>query len=271
MTFQTYLDFFKENLVFGSVWVFVLGLMIGSFLNVCIVRFPKEESVSQGRSHCPHCRETLAWYDNIPVLSFLILKGQCRHCQKPISIRYPVVEMVSAFSLAGLYFFWGPGVKFVFFGYLICSLIIVMAVDFEHQIIPDEVSLTGILFGLVMSYVFPSLHQEASRRLGLADSSLGMLAGIGLIYGVARLGEFLFRKESMGGGDLKLLAMIGTFLGFEKTLLAFFIAPLIGAPVGIVLWKIKNSKYIAFGPYLALGAVIALFWGEEILARFFFY
>ncbi len=263
------IDFFKVYPGLSSVLIFIFGLCIGSFLNVCIVRFPKEESVAKGRSRCPHCGETIAWFDNIPLLSILILKGKCRHCKKPISIRYPLVELLTAVSLTGLYHFLGPTVQFVFYGYLISSLIIVTFVDFKHQIIPDEVSITGILFGLAMSFFFPVPQGEFDKRLALADSSLGMLVGIGLIYGVAILGQFLFKKESMGGGDLKLLAMIGAFVGFQKTLLTFFIAPLIATPIGLVLRITKKVEIIPFGPYLSLAAIIALIWGREILARLF--
>lgn len=253
----------------GSLFVFLIGLMVGSFLNVCIVRFPKDESVARGRSRCPCCGHQIAWYDNIPILSILFLGGKCRHCRGPISLRYPLVEFLTGISFLGAYHLWGWTGEFACYLYLISSLIVVTFVDFEHQIIPDEVSLMGILAGLAASYLFPILQGEVDHRLGLAEASLGMLAGVGLIYAVAILGEFLFKKESMGGGDLKLLAMIGAFLGWEKTVLTFLIAPLLGAPVGLIIWKVTKNRYIAFGPYLAMASMIALLFGEKIIAWYF--
>jgi leader peptidase (prepilin peptidase)/N-methyltransferase len=249
--------------------VFLLGLCVGSFLNVCIVRFPKEESVVKGRSHCPSCGKTIAWHDNIPVLSFLLLRRACRHCRQSISWRYPGVELLTAGALTAFYAVFGPTVNFLFYGYFICSLIIVTFVDFEHQLIPDEVTLTGILAGLVASYFFPHLQGEIDPELGprlaLADAALGMLVGIGVIYSVALFGQCVFRKESMGGGDLKLLAMIGAFLGPENAALTFFLAPLVAAPIGIYLKWRKKAEVIPFGPYLAGASIVAFFWGREIV------
>jgi len=262
------LDFVQMYPAIAYGFIFLLGLSVGSFLNVCIVRLPKEESVVKGRSHCPKCTKMITWYDNIPLLSILLLRGKCRQCGEPISLRYPLVELLTGVMWLGLYRVFGPTVHFFFFTYLVSSLMVATFVDFEHQIIPDEVSLYGVLAGLSMSFLFPALQSETDRRYALADSCQGMLAGIALIWGMAIFGELLFKKESMGGGDLKLLAMIGTFLGFKKTLLTFFIAPLLGAPVGLIFWKLKNTRYIAFGPYLSLAALTALFWGDTILARF---
>lgn len=289
---------------------FIFGLLIGSFLNVCIVRLPKEETVVGGRSHCPQCGHDIAWYDNIPLLSILILGGKCRHCGGTISLRYPLVEFLTGVLFWALHASFGLTMQFFFYAYLAGSLVVATFVDWEHQIIPDEVTLAGSLVGLTATYAFPGLQGEMDRRLALGDSALGMLVGIGLIYAMALFGRFIFKKESMGGGDLKLLAMIGTFIGWEKTVLAFFIAPLIGAPVGLmILWKHKGRLgspatedsagpedkkdkedtkekkvgeqeeaksreglgYIAFGPYLSLGALAALFWGERILVYFFPY
>lgn len=261
------LDFLAAYPVMAYFFVFLFGLTVGSFLNVCIVRLPKEESVAKGRSHCTKCAKMIAWYDNIPLLSQLLLKGKCRHCGEPISLRYPLVELLTGLLWILLYREFGPTGHFVFFVYLISSLLVATFVDFEHQIIPDEVSLYGILVGLSASFLFPALQNETDARYALANSCQGMLAGIGLIWGMAIFGELVFRKESMGGGDLKLLAMIGTFLGFKKTLLTFFIAPLLGAPVGLIVWKLKDTRYIAFGPYLSLAALLALLWGDAIIAR----
>ncbi len=263
------IELLKIHPKIGSSITFILGLLIGSFLNVCIVRFPKEESVIKGRSHCPKCGYKIAWYDNIPLLSILILRGKCRDCGEAISLRYPLVELLTAAALAFFYAFFGPTVKFIFYSYFVASLIVATFVDFEHQMIPDEISIIGIFVGLVMSFFFPVLQGEFDKRLALADSALGMLWGAGLIYGMALLGQFLFKKESMGGGDLKLLAMIGTFLGCRYAVLTFFIAPLIAAPIGLVLKIVKKAEVIPFGPYLSLAAIISLFFGGNILAKLF--
>lgn len=248
------------------VLVFIFGLCIGSFLGVCIVRLPKgEESVVTGRSHCPHCKKTIPWYDNLPLLSFLLLRGRCRHCGGSISWFYPVIEVVSGILFVVMYAFFGLGVSLLFYSYLGFSLLVATCVDLEHQMIPDEVNFLGIIVGLTASYFFPELHGEWDRRLGLADSALGMLMGIALIYGIAVLGRILFRKESMGGGDLKLLAMIGTFLGFKKVAIAFFLAPFFATPIGLVLKFKKKQEIMPYGPYLSLASLISLFWGEVIL------
>lgn len=261
------LSVFVENYpLLSGLAVFLLGLSIGSFLNVCIVRLPEgKESVIGGRSHCPQCQKTIAWYDNIPLLSFMLLHGKCRHCSAPISIQYPIVEMISGITALILFMLWGFTIQFLFYGYLIFTLIAVTAIDAKHQIIPDELTFLGMLFGLVMSYCFPTLQGELDKRLALANSSLGMLAGVGLIYGVAILGYVLFRKESMGGGDLKLLAMMGCFVGLEKVILTFFIAPLVAAPIGVTLKLTRKAEIIPYGPYLSIACVVALLWGESVM------
>jgi leader peptidase (prepilin peptidase)/N-methyltransferase len=264
MSSREILDLLKSHSAWVSPLIFILGLVVGSFLNVCIVRLPKEESVVRGRSHCPQCNHGIAWYDNIPLLSMLILGGRCRHCRQAISWRYPAVELLTAVCFLGLFNYYGLTAKFAVYTYFTASLLIATFVDFGHQLIPDEVSVMGALAGLVASYWIPGLHGEIDRRLALADSALGMLYGIGLIYVIAVLGRLIFKKESMGGGDLKLLAMIGTFLGPRETILAFFIAPIIAAPVGIILKYVKKVEVIAFGPYLSLAAVIALLWGDQL-------
>lgn len=284
-----WLDFFRTNPAETGVFVFMFGLCIGSFLNVCIVRWPKNESVVKGRSHCPACRVTLPWYENIPVLSFLVLRGKCRHCKAKISFRYPLVELVTAGSFLALYLCYGVTAHFFFYAYFIASLIVATFADFECQIIPDEVSFTGILIALTASFFFPALHGEMDKRLALADSAGGMLGGVWLIWGIAMLGQVLFRKEAMGGGDLKLLAMIGAFIGFERTILTFFIAPLLALPVALVI-KLKPSPAdavilpqgakagteesmpagaIAFGPYLAMGSLVSMAFGNKILIWIF--
>jgi len=268
-----------------KIFIFIFGLCVGSFLNVCIVRWPKEESVAKGRSRCPACGVTLPWYENIPVLSFVFLLGKCRHCKKRISWRYPLVELLTGVMFFLLWSRFGLTAPFVFYAYFLAALTIATFVDFEHQIIPDEVSVVGMLVGLTASYFFPSVHGEWDRRLGLAESAMGMIAGIWLVWITAVLGKWAFKKDAMGGGDLKLLGMIGAFIGLKKTLFAFLIAPWIAIPfaLSVMLSKKKPSEalsqagteaspekapagMIAFGPYLALGAVVSLLWSKKIIA-----
>lgn len=268
-----------------KIFVFVFGLCIGSFLNVCIVRWPKEESVMKGRSRCPACGVKLSWFENIPVVSFLFLGAKCRHCKKGISWRYPLVELLAGAMFFLLWSRFGWTAPFVFYAYFLSSLIIATFVDFEHQIIPDEVSVFGMLAGLTASFFLPAVHGEIDRRLGLAESALGMLVGIWLVWITAVVGKWAFKKDAMGGGDLKLLGMIGAFVGFKKTLFTFLIAPWIAIP--FAFWALFSRKktpeglsqtgpgtppegpvpgMIAFGPFLALGAVASLLWSNRIIA-----
>ena len=256
--------------IFRLVFVFLFGSIIGSFLNVCIYRLPKGRSVIFPGSHCPNCAAKILWYDNIPILSFLFLSGKARCCKAKISVRYFIVEVLTAVGLLVLFISFGLTPKFFAYSIMVSGLIVATFVDFEIQEIPDEVSLGGLVVGIILSTAFPSILNEGARLHGFLNSFLGALSGGGMIYAMGMLGEFAFKKEAMGGGDVKFLAMIGSFLGWKMTILTFFIAPVFGAVVGIIL-KIKEGKdTIPYGPYLSLGAVVAMFWGEKIL-RFLLY
>ena len=256
-----------------SVALFILGAIVGSFLNVCIVRLPHEQSVVTPRSHCVHCKKGIAWYDNIPFFSYLVLRGRCRSCGQRISPRYFLVELVTALTFFGFYQYYGFNIILLPYLVMVCGFIVATFVDFEHRIIPDEVSVGGMLAGLVFSVLIPQLHDTVSAErvwylnhlhsLGL--SLLGLLVGGGSIFLMGALGDFLFKKESMGGGDVKLLAMVGAFLGWEKAILAFFIAPFFGAVYGIIEKIRTKDTAIAYGPFLVLGSLICLFWGDEII------
>jgi len=256
--------------VFIYLFLFVVGSAIGSFLNVCIWRMPKEESVVSPRSYCPKCKKGIYWYDNIPLFSYIALGGKCRFCKGGISFRYFLVELLTASLFVG--FFLGFGLTAKFFAYTIlgCGLIVATFVDFKHQIIPDEISLGGLAVGLMLSFILPQLHGTSSRIQGFLFSGIGALAGGLSIYLIGLLGKLVFRKEAMGGGDVKLMAMIGAFIGWKLVLLVFFVAPFFGAVVGIIL-KIKSKvELIPYGPYLSLATVICIFWGEDILRRLFY-
>lgn len=251
-------------------FVFLVGLCVGSFLNVCAFRWLQENlSIVRPRSFCPSCRETIVWYDNIPVLSYLLLKGRCRKCGWKISIHYPIVELVT--GLAFLMFFLADGfsAKFFFETFFVGMLLVGTIADFQVRLIPDEVSFYGILFGLLMSYAFPSLQGETNHRLAVANSILGVLLGGGSLYVIAVVGDIIFKRESMGGGDIKLLAMIGAFLGPRYIVLTIIASSLFGSVVGIILKLTRKEEVIAFGPYLAGGAVVSFLWGERLMGIFF--
>ncbi len=257
-----------------AICIFILGAIVGSFLNVCIVRLPQEASVVTPPSHCLKCKKNIPWYDNIPLLSYILLKGRCRFCKERISFRYFGVELITAilFTLFYIYF----GLKTILLPYLVMLSCFIVAtfVDFEHRIIPDEVSIGGMFAGLFFSFFIPGLQGVdtnntnflASHLTALGMSVLGVLIGGGVIYLMGILGDFLFKKESMGGGDIKLLAMIGAFLGWKYALLTFFIAPFFGSIFGIVEKIRTKETVIAYGPFLVLGAIISLFWGNEIIS-----
>ena len=177
---------------------FLFGSCIGSFLNVCIYRMPREQSIVRPRSRCPHCSHPIAWHQNIPLLSFLMLRGRCRHCRKPIHWRYPLVELLAGlFTIAVLKRFGMTPVGFISLAF-VYGLIVISFIDLEFQIIPDEISVGGMVLGLAFSWLLPSLHQTDSRWLALGRSVLGMLVGGGSLYATGLLGDALFRKESMG-------------------------------------------------------------------------
>lgn len=254
-----------------ELFLFIFGAMVGSFLNVCIVRLPYEKSVVMPRSHCVACKKTISWYDNIPLLSYFILRGQCRHCGKKFSIRYFFVEVLTGviFVIAYKLFGFSP----LYWPYLVmtCGFIVATFVDFEHRIIPDEVSVGGMFVGFIFSLAIPQLHGVQStgtfmpHLVSFGYSFLGALVGGGLILMMGILGDFIFKKESMGGGDVKLLAMIGSFLGWKLAILTFFVAPFFGAFFGIIEKIRTKDTTIAYGPFLVLGALISLFYGQELI------
>jgi leader peptidase (prepilin peptidase)/N-methyltransferase len=253
------------------VFIFLFGICIGSFLNVCIYRMGREESIVHPASHCPHCQKPLARQDNIPLLSYILLRGKCRFCGKKISFRYFVVELLTGLLFLALYQRFGATTVTLIYCLLAAGLIIATFVDLDFQIIPDEITVGGIVSGIILSFFFPAIHGRLSPLLGLRDALLGVVVGGGVLWILGGIGDFIFKKESMGGGDIKLLAMIGAFLGWKIALLSLPLASLLGAVVGVII-KIRTKKsVIAFGPYLALGALVGLFWSEKIISTFFYF
>lgn len=278
------------------IFVFFLGSMVGSFLNVCIFRMPREQSVVKPRSFCPHCKKTIPGYDNIPLFSYLILRGKCRNCKQKISFQYFVVELLTA--LCFLLFYYLFGISWLTIAYLIfvCGLIIATFIDFNFRIIPDEISVGGMVLGLIFSLLLPQIHSSQTHLGGLWKSFLGVIIGGGLVWLTAIIGDIIFFKivpaiykmlgkkyylleefeddeegpATMGGGDIKLMAMVGAFIGWQKVTLAFFLAPFFGAFIGLYVKFTKKTSLIAYGPYLVLASLISLLYGDKIL-YFLFY
>lgn len=248
-----------------STSAFLLGLILGSFLNVCIWRLPRGESIVAPRSHCPQCGRMISWYDNIPVLSFLFLRGRCRSCERKISPQYPVVELITGGLSLLVYLKFGGGLPYLFYFLLLTApLVAISFIDLEHKIIPDVISLPGIFAGLTSSLLL-SQHGFAEPLL---QSLLGMLTGGGILFAISWIYERLRHQEGIGGGDIKLAAMLGAFFGWKGILTILFFSSLLGSLVGVVmvLFSGKNLKLIIpYGPFLASGALIYLFYGKEII------
>lgn len=251
-----------------NIIVFIFGAIVGSFLNVCIHRMPLGESVVWPRSHCPQCKNRIEWYDNIPFISYLVLNGKCRICHKRIPLRYPLVELLTALTFVALFKRFGLSYRFFFYLIFLCGLIISTFIDIKHRIIPDEISIGGMILGFILSAVGglkPALN-----------SLLGIFIGGGIIYLSGFLFDMVYFKllrkppiqgetSSMGGGDVKLLAMIGAFLGWQAALVTFFVAPFFGAAVGILNLIFKKDHTIPYGPFLSLSAVLSLFYSRQII------
>lgn len=246
--------------VYFSLYFFVIGSIVGSFLNVCIFRLPQDKSLFFPRSNCSHCHEPIKFYDNIPILSFILLRGKCRSCRKSISIQYPLVESFNGLLYGIFYNKLGISADFFIYSLFASSLLVISVIDLRHRIIPDVITLPGILLGLLIS--------SFSYHINFLESLIGTLMGGSILLAVGFGYELLRKKEGMGGGDVKLLAMIGSFLGWKAVLLVIFMASLSGSIIGI-LWIILKGKErdyaIPFGPYLSLGALFYLFLGETIL------
>ncbi len=243
------------------VLIFVLGLIVGSFSNVCIYRIPKNESIVYPASHCPKCRTIIKPIDNIPLLSYILLKGRCRSCKSKISIQYPVVELLTGLTYLIIYVIYGLSIQTLIYIILSSALIIIAFIDLNEQIIPDVISLPGIVIGFIISFFVP--------YISFINSALGVVVGGGIILVIGLAGSVIFKKEAMGGGDVKLAAMIGAFLGWRYIIISLFLGFFLGALAGIILIMAKIKKRedaIPFGPFIVLGSFITLLWGEKILS-----
>ena len=244
-----------------TVLIFILGLIVGSFSNVCIYRIPKNESIIYPASHCPKCHSNISPKDNIPLLSYILLKGRCRNCKSKISIQYPIVELLTGLIYLIIYLTYGLSIQSLIYIILSSALIIIAFIDLNEQIVPDVISLPGIVIGFIISFFVP--------YISFINSALGVVVGGGIILIIGLAGSVIFKKEAMGGGDVKLAAMIGAFLGWRYILISLFLGFFLGALAGIILIlsKIKSREdTVPFGPFIVLGSFITLFWGEKIIS-----
>lgn len=236
------------------------GALIGSFLNVCIHRLPRCESIVWPGSHCPSCGTAIEYYDNIPLFSYLWLMGRCRTCRSSISMRYPVVEAANAAGYVIILATFGLTWTTVLYSTLFSALLVVTGTDLTHRIIPNVVTVPGIAIGL--------LGAATVLPVGLVNAFLGVAIGGGILWALAWASPYLFGKEGMGGGDIKLLAMIGAFLGWKPALLTIMVGSLSGSLIGlslIGLGLMKRDEYIPFGPFLVFGALVSMFFAQPLL------
>jgi len=242
------------------VLIFILGLIVGSFSNVCIYRIPRNESIIYPASHCPKCRSKIKPVDNIPLLSYILLKGRCRNCKSKISIQYLIVEFLTGLIYLIVYLIYGLSIQTLIYIILSSALIIIAFIDLNEQVIPEVISLPGMVIGLILSFFVP--------YISFINSALGIVIGGGIILVIRLAGSLIFKKESMGIGDIELAAMIGAFLGWRYIIISLFLGFFLGALAGIILImsKIKSREdVVPFGPFIVLGSFITLLWGEKII------
>ena len=243
------------------IWLTIgaLGLAVGSFLNVCIHRLPRQQSLAMPASRCPQCAAPLRWYDNIPLLSYVVLGGRCRSCRARISVMYPLVELATALVCLAAYFLFGPSPLLVARLVFACAMIVLFVIDLQHRILPNVITLPGIVVGFVFSLFLPP---------GWFESLLGIVAGGGVLLLMAEMYYRLRREEGLGMGDVKMLAMIGAFLGWKLMLVTLVLSSFLGSLIGIgmIVLKKGDMKYaLPFGTFLAIGAIVASVSGDAIL------
>ena len=251
-------------MVVGVVFAVLFGLALGSFLNVCIYRIPLRKSIVHPPSSCPECGERIRFYDNIPVVSYALLLGRCRHCRHPISPQYPVVESITGLLSLALFLKAGASLEYLFLLLFRALLMAIAFIDLQHKIIPDVLSLPGIILGFVFSLL-------PFSSLSWLDSMIGIVGGGGFLLLVGLAFEKMTGREGMGMGDVKMLAMIGAWMGWRALLFIILLSSLAGSLIGGTLLLLSRQGVrtrIPFGPFLALGTLIYLFFGHEIVSWF---
>ncbi len=270
----------SEQEVLPYIFSFILGSVVGSFLNVCIYRLPREESIVFPPSHCTACGKAIRVYHNIPILGYHVLKGRCADCGTRIPLRYPAVELISGIGLTGLYYKFGLSLDMLFYALLTFSLIVVTFVDLAHMIIPNVITIPGAVAGLIYNALITDWERSRDllgafsfslenflgvlNEVPFLDSVFGLVTGGGILLLIAFFYIAVRKQEGMGMGDVKLLAMIGAFLGWKGVVFVMLVSSLIGTAAGlsIILYKKGSLKYaLPFGPFLSLAAIIYVFTG----------
>ena len=247
------------------VLVFLFGISFGSFLNVLIYRLPRKESLVKPPSKCPACGSGIRYFDNIPIISYVILGGKCRHCKKNISLRYPVIEILSGLLTVYAIYSFGFTLKGIEVVFLSLVFLAIFFIDLDHTIIPDVFTIPGVIIGIAVSLL-------PGAMVGWKQSLIGMAVGGGAFMLVGILGQIIFKKEALGFGDVKYAAMVGAFLGWKNLILMLIIASFLGSIIGISLIYLSGKKgkstYIPFGPFLTVGAWIAIYFGEDLIKAY---
>jgi leader peptidase (prepilin peptidase)/N-methyltransferase len=259
----------------------IFGLVIGSFLNVCILRLPQEVSVSKPRSRCPQCKKLIPWYDNVPVVSYVLLGARCRYCKTKISARYPLIEAVNGLVSVLLYLKYGLGAEWIIYLAFSGALLVLAFIDLDHRILPDPITLNGIWVGILASVYlaqpsplvarllrFAGVETTNPRVIALIASVLGVIAGGGLLWFVAEAYLRFRGIEGLGFGDVKMMAMVGAFLGAPLTLLTIMLGSLIGSIIGLAFIRLasKTREYeLPFGTFLSLAGIICVLYGQEMI------
>ena len=273
-------------IVFAS-FSFARGCCVASFLNVCIWRLPRNESVAWPPSHCPKCNARIRWYQNIPIVSWLALRGRCANCHEPISVRYTVVELLGGLLFLLAYFQWASGFflgvppvlglvqiadvwKAAAYALVFSGLILGSFIDLEHFYLPDRVTIGGMVLGVPLSYLVPELQGETERLSALYWSLGGLAGGFLFLWGLGWIATKVFKKDAMGFGDVKLLGAIGAFFGPAAVLFTVVVSSFVGALAGGILIlrgkaKLGGFTAVPFGPFLALGTALWMFWGPRIV------
>jgi len=283
--------------MFEKIIIFIFGSCVGSFLNVCIYRLPQGKSIVKPRSFCPKCNISLKWYDNIPVLSYFILRGKCRSCSAKISLRYPFVEFITGLLFLVLYLNFSFSLVFAKFIFLFCLLVVISFIDIDYYAIPGYICVIGIIGGLVFSFLesggLIAIFMNLSKIIGplgirifgwdsfspFLNSVIGLLFGLGFVYLFKLFADILIgfylklskkesiegEKESLGLGDVDFMGMVGAFLGIKAVIFIFFLAPFFGFAYVIYAFIFKKSHLIPYLPYLSLATIVVSLWGDKIL------